>query len=91
MGLDDTGRDSDGVTLVHLVIVGLQRSPLGRSVLVCDGGLAQGLARVLVLVEVDPGLLTHPVHLDLAHCGEILDQLGHLGPLGQTLDEDLDL
>ena len=64
--------------LVHLVVVSLQGCPLGLVVFVGDGGLAQGLPRVLVLVQVDPGLLAVPVHLDLAHRGEVLDQLRHL-------------
>ena len=74
-----------------MVVVSLQRRPLGLGVFVSDGGLAQQLPRGLVLVQVDPGLLAVSVHLDLAHRGEVLDQLGHLGTLGQTLDKDLDL
>ncbi len=64
--------------LIHLVVVSLQGRPLGLGVFVGDGGLAQGLPGVLVLVQVDAGLLAVPVHLNLAHRGEILDQLRHL-------------
>ena len=67
--------------LVHLVVVSLQGCPLGLGVFVGDGGLAQGLTRVLVLVQVDAGLLAVPVHLDLANRGEVLDQLRHLGKM----------
>ena len=70
---------SDTVThLIHLVVVGLQGGALSLVVLVGDGGLAQRLPRGLVLVQVDPGLLTVPVNLHLTHRGEILDQLRHL-------------
>ena len=76
---DDGDNFTDTVThLVHLVVVGLQGGALGLGVLVGDCGLAQGLPRGLVLVQVDPGLLAVPVHLHLAHGGEILDKLGHL-------------
>ena len=64
--------------LVHLVVVSLQGCPLGLGVFVGDGGLAQGLPGVLVLVQVDAGLLAVPVHLDLAHRGKVLDQLRNL-------------
>ena len=43
MRLDDAGTDSDGLTLVHLVVVGLQRALLSPGLSVGDGRLAQGL------------------------------------------------
>ena len=46
MGLDYAGTDSDGLTLVHLVVVGLQRSLLCPGLSVRDGRLAQGLNQI---------------------------------------------
>ena len=48
------------------------------------------LTGLFVLVEMDPRLATHPVHLDLSHSGEVLDQFRHLRSYRQSLHEYLD-
>lgn len=91
MRLHDGGCDGDGMALVHLLVVGLQRALLGRGVTVRDGTLPSRLSCSFVMVEPDAGLLCLPVTLDVAHGAEVLDQLRHLGPQRQALHEDLDL
>lgn len=72
MWLDNTGCDSDHVSLELLVVVGVQGHLLGVWATVGDGCFSCWLACHLVSVEPDPGLLAVSVHLNIPHSREIL-------------------
>lgn len=79
MGLDDGGRHTDGMALVHLVVEGLKRRLLSGCILVGDGTLSCRLSGGFVLIEPDPWLLGLSVALDGPDRAEVLDELGDLG------------